>query len=191
MKYESLDDGTVLLLREPTMVDEPGSLSFFQGLTAADRQYLRVDVTQPAVVQRRIAQAETCEVYRLWAFDGDNIVGDGALEFSDERWRGHLGEMRVIVGSDYQRRGVASLLIRRLFHVAEERKLEKIVMKMLQPQASIRAVCEKLGFRLDAAVPDYLKDEDGRSQSLVIMTCTLDEWFREMKDFYEEDNWDG
>ncbi|GAG83328.1 unnamed protein product, partial [marine sediment metagenome] len=32
---------------------------------------------------------------------------------------------------------------------------------------------------------------EGNTQSLVIMTCTLDEWFREMKGFYEEKNWDG
>ena len=62
---------------------------------------------------------------------------------------------------------------------------------MLSPQESIRAVCEKLGFRVDAILEDYVKDQTGALQSLIVMTCTLDEWFREMKDFYTEDNWDG
>lgn len=191
MKYEILQDETNILLREPTEEDGDCSLEFFNKLPEEDRRYLRVDVTRPELIERRVKQYNPTEVYRLWAFAGDEIAADGSLEFSGDRWGGHLGEIRVIVGRDYQRRGLGTLLIRNLFHVAEERKLEKIVMQMLEPQASIRAVCEKLGFRIDAVVADYLKDQEGNSHSLVIMTCTLDQWYREMKDFYEEQNWDG
>lgn len=191
MKYEILEDGTNVLLREPTMEDQKSSLDFFLKLPVEDRRYLRMDVTRPGFVERRLVQAESGEVYRLWAFVGDEIAADGSLEFSADQWGGHLGEIRVIVGREYQRRGFGTLLIQQLFHVAEERKLEKIVMNMLAPQKSMRAVCEKLGFRVDAVLPDYLKDQDGKTQSLVIMTCTLDQWFHEMKDFYQEKNWDG
>lgn len=191
MFYETLKDGTNVVLREPTPKDQPGSLEFFLKLTPEDRKYLRVDVTNPEIVERRIHQSESGDVYRLWAFAGDEIVGDGALEFSRDRWRSHLGEMRVILATKYQRRGLGGLLIRKLFDVAKTRDLEKIVMNMLSPQASMRAVCEELGFRVDAVIPDYAKDAEGMSQSLVVMTCTLDEWFREMSGFYEEDNWDG
>ncbi len=191
MFYEILKDGTNVVLREPTPKDQPGSLEFFLKLTPEDRKYLRVDVTNPEIVERRIHQSESGDVYRLWAFAGDEIVGDGALEFSRDRWRSHLGEMRVILATKYQRRGLGGLLIRKLFDVAKTRDLEKIVMNMLSPQASMRAVCEELGFRVDAVIPDYAKDAEGMSQSLVVMTCTLDEWFREMSGFYEEDNWDG
>jgi RimJ/RimL family protein N-acetyltransferase len=191
MKYEVLDDGTNVLLREPVTEDQQSSLEFFLTLPEEDRRYLRIDVTRPGVVERRLEQAASGEVYRLWAFVGDEIAADGSLEFSGERWGGHLGEIRVIVGREYQRRGLGTLLMRKLFSVAEERQLEKIVMKMLEPQTSIRAACEKLGFRVDAVIPDYVKDQEGETQSLVIMTCTLDQWFKEMKDFYQEKNWDG
>lgn len=191
MKYEILEDGTNVMLREPTMEDRESSLDFFLNLPVEDRRYLRMDVTRPGLVERRLEQAESGEVHRLWAFVGDEIAADGSLEFSADRWGGRLGEIRIIVGHEYQRRGLGTLLIQLLFHVAEARELEKIVMNMLEPQKSMRAACEKLGFRVDAVVPDYLKDQDGITQSLVIMTCTLDQWFREMKDFYEEKNWDG
>jgi RimJ/RimL family protein N-acetyltransferase len=191
MKYEILEDGTNVMLREPTSKDRQDSLDFFLRLPEEDRRYLRIDVTRSGVVERRLEQAESGEVYRLWAFVGDDIAADGALEFSGERWGGHLGEIRVIVGRDYQRRGLGTLLMQALFHVAEERGLEKIVMNMLEPQTSMRAACAKLGFRVDAVVPDYVKDQDGTTHSLVIMTCTLDQWYKEMKDFYQEKNWDG
>jgi RimJ/RimL family protein N-acetyltransferase len=191
MKYEILEDGTNVMLREPSSEDRQDSLDFFLRLPEEDRRYLRIDVTRSGVVERRLEQAASGEVFRLWAFVGDEIAADGALEFSGEKWGGHLGEIRVIVGREYQRRGLGTLLMQALFHVAEERGLEKIVMNMLEPQTSIRAACEKLGFRVDAVVPDYVKDQDGTTQSLVIMTCTLDQWYKEMKDFYEEKNWDG
>ena len=189
MKFETLQDGTTLLLREPIMEDYDASLQFFRDLSPEDRRYLRVDVTKSEVVERRIKQAVSGDVYRLWAFEGDDIAGDGAVEFADEQWRGHIGELRIIVGGKYRRLGLGTLLIRELFDVSEKRELEKVVVKMLEPQLSIRMTCEKLGFRIDSVIHDYAKDQNGEIQSLLIMSCTMDEWFRQMKDFYKEENW--
>ncbi len=71
----------------------------------------------------------------------------------------------------------------------EEKDVEKVVVKMLSPQKSVRTVCERLGFRVDAVVPDYARDREGNLQSLLIMSCTLDAWWREMKDFHNESSW--
>ena len=189
MKFETLRDGTTVLLREPTTQDYGVSLKFFQNLSSEDRRYLRVDVTKSEIVKRRIDQAVSGEVYRLWAFDGDDVAGDGAVEFADEQWRGHMGELRVIVGGRYQRRGLGTLLIREMFNVCEERGLEKVIIKALAPQLPIRIACEHLGFRIDAVIPDYAKDQNGELQSLLIMSCTMDAWSRQMKDHNKEQNW--
>ena len=189
MRFETLRDGTTVLLREPTMEDYEGSLRFFGQLSAEDRRYLRVDVTKGEIVERRIRHALSGNVHRLWAFDGDDIVGDGAVEFADEQWRSHMGELRVIVGGKYQRRGLGTLLIRELFEACEKKGLEKVVIKTLAPQLPIRAACEKLGFRIDSVIPNYAKDQKGELHSLLIMTCTMDEWFRQMKDDDREQNW--
>ena len=189
MKFETLRDGTTVLLREPTMEDYDVSIRFFRNLSRGDRRYLRVDVTKDEIVKRRIEQAVSGDVYRLWAFDGDEVAGDGAVEFADEQWLEHMGELRVIVGGKYQRRGLGTLLIRELFDACERRELEKVVIKTLEPQRPIRAACEKLGFRIDSVTPDYAKDRDGKLHSLVIMSCTMDDWFRQMKDFHREQDW--
>ena len=95
--------------------------------------------------------------------------------------------MRIIVAEDYRGKGLGSKIIREIVRVAEERDLEKIVVKMQAPQTSVQRACEKLGFKVDAVVPDYVKDQEGKSQSLVIMSCTLDEWWKEMRDFYKDE----
>ena len=189
MKFEMLKDGTTVFLREVTAGDHDRSLRFFKSLPTDDRRYLRVDVTQSEVVSRRIRQGVSGEVYRLMALVEDEIVGDGALEYSQDHWRGHLGEIRVIVSHDFRGKGLAKIFIRELFKVAENREIEKVVVKILAPQTSVRLICEKLGFRVEAEVPEYAKDLDGNLQSLVIMSCTLDDWYHGMKDVYKESSW--
>jgi len=189
MISEVLESGAGVMLREPTLADLDKSLNFFLSLPEDDRNYLRVDATLPEIAERRLVQAESGEVYRLWAFVEDQIAVDAALEFSgkpDER----QGEFRVIVAPEHRQRGLGSLLLRQLFDVAEERGLERIVVKILASHESIRSVCERLGFRVEAVIPYFAKDQKGNLQPQVIMACTLDEWFHEMQDFYDDEkNW--
>lgn len=189
MKIEALKDGTTVVLREPTMDDVEDSHRFFMGLPPEDRRYLRVDVTQRDNVEQRIKDALEGRTYRLVALVGDKIVADGALEFSREEWRRHAGEIRAIVGHDYQRRGLGALMIKALYGIAHQRGVEKLVAKMASPQSGARKTLERLGFHVDSVLPDYIKDANGNVQSMVVMSCTLDELARELKGFYKTDHW--
>jgi ribosomal protein S18 acetylase RimI-like enzyme len=189
MKFEALKDGTPVVLREPTMDDIDDSLHFFMGLPREDRRYLRVDVTQRDNVELRIKDAVEGRTYRLIALVGDKIVADGALEFSREEWRRHAGEIRAIVAHDYQRRGLGALMIKALYGIAHQRGVEKLVAKMASPQAGARKTLERLGFHVDSVLPDYIKDANGNVQSMVVMSCTLDELSKELKGFYKTDHW--
>jgi len=189
MKIEALRYGTTVVLREPTMDDVEDSLRFFKDLPLEDRRYLRVDVTQRKNVEQRIRDAIEGRTYRIIALAGDKIVADGALEFSREDWSRHAGEIRAIVAHDYQRRGLGALLIKAIYGVAHQRGVEKLVAKMASPQTGARKTLERLGFHVDSVVPDYIKDVNGNTQSMVIMSCALDELSRELKGFYKTDHW--
>ena len=189
MKIEALRYGTTVVLREPTMDDVEDSLRFFKDLPLEDRRYLRVDVTQRKNVEQRIKDALEGRTYRLIALAGDKIVADGALEFPREDWSRHAGEIRAIVAHDYQRRGLGALLIKASYGVAHQRGVEKLVAKMASPQTGARKTLERLGFHVDSVVPDYIKDVNGNVQSMVIMSCALDELSKELKGFYKTDHW--
>ena len=60
---------------------------------------------------------------------------------------------------------------------------------MAAPQIAARKIFEKLGFRVESVLPDYIKDADGKLQSLVIMTCAFDDISNELRDFYRADDW--
>jgi L-amino acid N-acyltransferase YncA len=189
MSIQGLKDGTPVLLREPTVDDVERSLRFFLDLPPEDRRYLRVDVTKRDIVERRIRDGVEGRTHRLVALVEDKIVADGALEFSGEDWRRHVGEIRVIVSRDFQRRRLGALLIKALYSAARERGVEKIVAKMAAPQEGARKIFERLGFHVDSVLPEYIKDADGNLQSLVVMSCTLDHMSEELRDFYRTDHW--
>jgi RimJ/RimL family protein N-acetyltransferase len=189
VKLEALKNGTAVVLREPTMEDVETLRKFFLSLPPEDQRYLRDDVTQREVIERRIRQSETGEVRRIMALIGDDVVAVGALELAGERWQRHIGEIRVIVGQDYRGQRLGAMLIAELFQDAQRQEVEKVVVRMAAGQAGARKICERLGFRVDAVLPDHIKDAEGKLHAQVIMSCTLDELWRELKDFHQADDW--
>jgi len=189
VRLVGLKDGTAVFLRDMRMDDVDRSLRFFLDLPPEDRRYLRVDVTKRDVVERRIRHAVAGGAHRIVALADDKIVADGSLEFSGESWRRHVAEIRVIVAREYQRLRLGAVVISELFRTAQQRDVEKVVAKMAAPQTGARKIFDKLGFRVDSVLPDYIKDADGKLQSLVIMTCALGEMQKEMKDFYKAEDW--
>jgi len=63
------------------------------------------------------------------------------------------------------------------------------VAKMAAPQQAAVRIFDRLGFVEDAVLPDFVKDQHGQLQDLIVMSCKLDAVIRELRDFYREDNW--
>ena len=189
MKLESLKDGTAVLIREPTRDDVAAWHRFFLNLSPEERRYLRFDVTRSEQVEKMARQAETGEVFRLLAFKGDTVVANGALEFRGEGWRRHMAEIRVVVEPAFRRLHLGALMIQSLFETAKSREVEAVEVNLVEPQVDARKVCERLGFHLDAVLRDYVKDVDGKLQSMLVMSCALDEVSNALRDFYAHDDW--
>jgi len=182
-KTVRLKDETEVLIREMMVEDLERSLAFFQSLPEQDRAYLRRNVVQREVVERRIREMQSGDVRRLVAAVDDQIVGDGSLELSTEEWKKHVGEVRLIVARPYQRRGLGVLLARELFLLAAGAKVEEVVVKMMRPQKAAQNIFHRLGFRQEVVLPDFLKDQAGRKQDMILMRCDLEALWREMEDF--------
>lgn len=189
-KTVRLKDQTEVLIREMTPEDLERSLAFFQSLPEEDRTYLRRDVGQREVVERRIREMQSGDVRRLIAAAHDQIVADGSLEFSSEEWKRHVGEVRLIVARPYQRKGLGVLMARELFLLAASAKMEEVIVKMMRPQKAARSIFHRLGFRQEVVLPDYLKDLAGRKQDMILMRCDLEALWREMEDFLALGDWE-
>lgn len=189
-KTVRLKDETEVLIREISREDLDKSLSFFASLPADDREYLRRDVTKREVVERRISEGEAGAVVRLVAVAVGQIVADGTLEFSSEGWKEHVGELRLIVGRPHQRKGLGTLMARELYLLAASAKVEEIIVKIMRPQKSALSIFRRLGFREEASLHDYVQDQAGRRQDLILMRCDLEALWQEMEDSLASSDWE-
>ena len=188
-KKETLKDGTGILIRTLTFNDLEQLMAFYRSLPYEDRKYLRIDVTDKIAVEKRIRDVECGIAVRIIALHNNNIIAIGALELGVDDWRKSLGELRVAVSKDFQRKGLGLMMLRELYLIAVDHKVEKIVVKVLRPQIAARKICKKLGFREELFLPAYVKDQDKKKQDLLIMTCNIDELWKEFELIYKDSDW--
>ncbi len=188
-KKETLKDGTKVIIRKLHINDLDRLMIFYSSLPPEDRKYLRIDVTDKEVVKQRITLTDTGNVLRLVAIFEDEIIADGALELSGEEWRKHQGELRVIVAKPFQHKGLGMILVREMYFLAIEKNVEQVVVKMMNPQIAAQRIFQKLGFQEEIQIPDYVRDQAGEKQNLIIMTCNIKDLWDELEHFYDDSDW--
>ena len=185
-KSVTLKDGRSLVIRDMKPEDTQRSFEFFAALPDSDRKYLRADVRRWEVVERRTRELDTGRALRLVAVDDDEIVADGALELAGHGWGENIAEIRLIVAHAYQRLGLGALMARELYFLAAERKVDRIVARMMRPQVGAQRIMKRLGFHDEFLIPEHVRDQDGNWQDLIIMRCNLEDLWGEMEGMFEE-----
>lgn len=180
-----LRDGRQVTIREISFEDTDRSFAFFSELPEEDRRYLRVDVTRREVVEARSRDVDAGRVVRLVAVAGDKIIADGSLEVAGHGWGENIAELRLIVARPYQRLGMGALLARELFFIAAERKVDRVVARVMGPQEGARQILRRLGFKDEFLIPAHVRDRNGNWQDLIIMRCNLEDLWAEMEGLLE------
>jgi len=188
-KKETLKDGTKVEIKNLTHDDLDELMKFYRSLPELDRRYLRVDVTDRHVVEQRIKLIKTGIRSRIIALKGNKIIGEGALELSQEEWRKHHGELRVIVSREHRRMGLGMILMREIYFIAVRNDVKKIVAKFMRPQSAPRKILRKLDFHEEVLIPDYVHDRTGKTQDMVIMTCDMKDLWKELEHLYSDSDW--
>lgn len=188
-KTLELKNGAEVSLRRMHRSDFDRSLAFFQALPEGVRGYLRGDVSQPGFVAKRILDMEAGRVHRIVALAGDAIVGDGALELSGHEWESHVGELRLIVAEDYQLQGLGTMMARELYTLANQEKLDEIVVRMMKPSDAVRSIFRRFGFHDEVRMPGFVRDIHGKPQDLILMRCELSELWQKMEDYLDDSDW--
>lgn len=188
-KTVSLKDGREVVIRTMRRDDADMSHAFFLDLPRKDRAYLRNDVTQREVVERRIRAMRAGNLKRLVSVTDGKIVADGTLILDSFEWKRHVGELRLIVAKPYQRKGLGTLMARELYALAASEKVEEVIVKMMEAQTGAIRIFTKLGFREQARLPDYVKDLSGKLHDLVVMRCDLEELWQELESYMAHSDW--
>ena len=80
-------------------------------------------------------------------------------------------------------------MVRELYFLAVEKKVELVVVRMMRPQIGAQRIFRKLGFREELLIPDFVKDQEGKKQDLIVMTVNLKELWKELEHAYSDSDW--
>ncbi len=188
-KNINLKDNTEIALRQLKKRDRNRLTAFFSSLPKEDRIYLRVDVTDKEAIKQIIKSSKLGEGKRIIALNKEKIVAAGLLELEKKKWKKHFGEIRLLVSKEYRRKGLGMVIARELYLLAISEKVEEIIVKMMKPQVAAIDIFNRLGFKQEAVLPDYVKDLEGTKQDLIIMRCDVNEMWKELEDYLEDSDW--
>jgi L-amino acid N-acyltransferase YncA len=164
-----LNGGVRVVLRPMGVDDVDRILALARGLDADDMTFLRMDITDPGVVERWARQIASGHAVSLLAETQGRLIGYGSLFHSEVTWQRHLGEIRLLVDRPYRSRGLGHALVGELFRLAQARGLRKIVAHVMADQRGAIAMFERHGFRVEALLQDFVIDREGRTHDLVVM----------------------
>lgn len=161
---------TTVTLRLMATEDGNALLSFAQSLPENDLLFLSIDITKPEAIKQWVRNIEKGRITTILAEADGRLIGHGTLRHDDLVWTRHMGELQLLITPDYRGRGIGNLLAHELFNLAQQRGLQKLVARMASEQRGALQVFERLGFRAEALLADYVIDRHNRTHDLIVMS---------------------
>ncbi len=162
------DKNVTLRLMEPG--DRDQILTFARNLPPDDLLFLRLDITQPEAVDEWVGNVEAGRTHTVLAEVDGMMAGYASVHRNAALWTRHMGEIRVLVSSDFRQLGLGKRLVNEIFLVGKALGLKKLTVKMTPDQKGARATFERLGFQLEALLADYVVDHEGKPRDMLIMS---------------------
>jgi len=185
-KEIKLPDGRIATVRLMEPSDKQALLQFARSLPEDDLLFLRIDITDPSVVDEWIRHVEEGTTITLLAemTNIETVLSEpsvrikelaayASIHLSTVRWTRKTGEIRINIARAYRGIGLGRRLTAEIVELAKSLGLRKIAAQMTPDQAASRAVFEKLGFQVEAVLADWVEDRRGQSRDLLMMTYDL------------------
>lgn len=173
-KTVTLPSGTEVEIRPMSAGDRDAVLAFARALPQEDLLFLRLDITEPAVVDEWIKNLRAGLTTTLVVVDSAGLAGYASVHRNPAPWTRRVGEIRVNVRPDYRGKGLGRVLTSHIFDVARAQELSKLVANMTADQHGAQAAFRRLGFVPEAVLADYIEDRTGRLRDLVMMTYDIE-----------------
>ncbi len=149
-------------------------LQFARSLPQDDLLFLRIDITQPAIIDEWVRNIEKGASITVLAEIGGDIAGYASLHSDQAQWTRRVGEIRLQVGRTYRGIGLGRRLAAEIFQLGQARGIKKMAAMMTPDQTGARAAFERLGFQVEALLQDWVVDRNGRPRDLLIMSHDLE-----------------
>lgn len=169
-----LGDGQRVELQPARKGNRSAIVKFAKGLSEQDLLFLRVDITQPDVVEHWLDNITNGDTVSILAWMDKTVVGYCTVDRNPAQWTRRVGEIRVNVSEDYRTLGLGRHLVGKIFDVARGIGLRKLVAHMTPDQVGAQAAFARLGFRPEALLADWVEDREGNVRDLAILSYDIE-----------------
>ncbi|MGE0598156.1 MAG: N-acetyltransferase family protein [Dehalococcoidia bacterium] len=149
-------------------------VKFAKALPPDDLLFLRRNITEADAVEGWVDNIEADQAVVILAFDGGTLAGYSSMNLNFTNWMRHIGEIRLLTGTAYRGIGLGRILADEIYAVSRTLGLRKLSAQMTLDQAGARATFERLGFRPEALLTDWVMDAKGRTRDLLVMAYDLE-----------------
>ncbi len=168
-----LAGGREATLRLMTRDDRDALLALARSLPQDDLLFLRMDITDPSVVDQWLSRIGSLRTITVLAEIDGRLAGYASVHHNEVLWTRHVGEIRMIIDPKFRRLHLGHRLANEVFAIAKGLGLLKITAQMTPDQAGARATFERLGFQPEALLADYVVDRKGQTRDLLIMSYDI------------------
>ena len=155
--------------------DTDALYQFFQSISRDDRMFLRDNVRDKSVIEGWCRNMDLEHVIPVLALVGDKIVAEASLHRERHGWKSHIGKLRLVVHKDFRRQGLAVEMVKEVIEIAlHTGSLEQLNAEcMVDTQQGAIRMLELLGFIQRAILPGQVKDIEGRTHDLTLLSYEL------------------
>jgi L-amino acid N-acyltransferase YncA len=161
--------GQEVVLRLMRAEDQDRLLQFARNLPEDDLLFLRMDITDPAVVSdwaRNVVEGRTVTVL---AELKDTVIGYASVHMDPVRWTRRIGEIRINLAPSYRSYGIRRQLSNEIVSAAQTLELRTLVAQMTTDQKNARAIFDTSGFALRVFLAKWVADQSGQFHDVLLM----------------------
>lgn len=174
-KQITLKNSAEVTIRLLSSGDTDALYQFFQSISRDDRMFLRDNVRDKSVIEGWCRNMDLEHVIPVLALVGDKIVAEASLHRERHGWKSHIGKLRLVVHKDFRRQGLAVEMVKEIIEIAlHTGSLEQLNAEcMVDTQQGAIRMLELLGFIQRAILPGQVKDIEGRTHDLTLLSYEL------------------
>ena len=117
--------------------------------------------------------------------DGE-MVGQASVTKEPEGWTRHVGELRVVVTSKQQGKGISIALLKEIVHISQIIGISKLIGRIVADDKRATAVLYRLGFRKEATLSRHATDRMGKIHDMAIFSQQVDDFWAQMEEMNQD-----
>ena len=147
--------------------------AFAAALPAHDLLFLSRDIQHARVIEAWAQSIANGAIESLIAISGDDVIATTAIVRDPLGWSPHVAEIRLLVHPAWRSKGLGRLMLDGTIALATERGALKLIARMTPDQRGAIALFEESGFRGEAMLRDHVRNREGQTFDLAIMSLDV------------------